>query len=333
MFLPSNITLKFGDSGDFVAELQRRLATARSYPEDQINGFYDGTTVNGVASFQTRCGIRADGIAGPETLRRLNAAITGTASSEDNKTGSTSSEEEAKAAAAAQLARTHYLMDQQAMQGQPPLMSPQEAPVYGNEAHGHGGMGEQQAMQQQFMREQMAQPSAEQLMQQQLQQQQQMQVQQQLAQQQQLMQQQAMLMQQQPPQPQLLAETPAMPPQAQHAPQPQPQFGQQAPQAQFGQQAQPPAAGQAHTAAAPTPEQPKSLMGRVMEKMDAMMQKLASYFEAKLPPDTLREVKQLGAIMAASGVKENPIPTGPEPDRTQQLPARGPEQAQSMQRG
>ncbi len=76
MFLPANITLKFGDSGDFVSELQRRLKTVHCFSGDS-SGFYDGVTAAGVTQFQTMSGIRADGIAGPETLRRLNVVISG----------------------------------------------------------------------------------------------------------------------------------------------------------------------------------------------------------------------------------------------------------------
>src|SRR6478735_15299 len=92
MFLPSNITLKFGDSGDFVAELQRRLAMVRCFPEDSINGFFDGLTVNGVTSFQGREGLHADGVAGPETLRRLNSVIAGDTSSAAPKEEDTAKE-------------------------------------------------------------------------------------------------------------------------------------------------------------------------------------------------------------------------------------------------
>lgn len=72
MFLPSNITLQFGDSGDYVTELQRRLASRSYLSGDMLTGFFDASTVSAVRSFQTASGIRADGVAGPETLRRLN---------------------------------------------------------------------------------------------------------------------------------------------------------------------------------------------------------------------------------------------------------------------
>ncbi|MFO0069141.1 MAG: peptidoglycan-binding domain-containing protein, partial [Alphaproteobacteria bacterium] len=58
MFLPANITLQFGDTGDFVTELQRRLSTIQLLSEMMVNGAYDGNTVNAVKSFQSMHGIR-----------------------------------------------------------------------------------------------------------------------------------------------------------------------------------------------------------------------------------------------------------------------------------
>jgi len=87
MFLPANITLQFGDTGDFVTELQRRLSTIQLLSEMMVNGAYDGNTVNAVKSFQSMHGIRVDGVAGPETLRRLAGVLSGESSSNtsDNK--------------------------------------------------------------------------------------------------------------------------------------------------------------------------------------------------------------------------------------------------------
>ena len=93
MFLPSNITLQLGDSGDFVAELQRRLANVKAHSENGITGQYDGATVNSVSSFQARNGLRADGIAGPETLRKLNGVISGDTSSESSSSSNNEEEE------------------------------------------------------------------------------------------------------------------------------------------------------------------------------------------------------------------------------------------------
>jgi peptidoglycan hydrolase-like protein with peptidoglycan-binding domain len=81
MFLPVNITLQFGDTGDFVAELQRRLSMINLFNEAFINATFDSNTVNAVKSFQSMQGLRVDGVAGPETLRRLNGVISGDTSS------------------------------------------------------------------------------------------------------------------------------------------------------------------------------------------------------------------------------------------------------------
>lgn len=73
MFLPSTITLEPGDTGDYVTELQRRLAQRDLLSEGAINGVYDGITTNAVKGFQSLCGLTIDGIAGPDTIRRLNS--------------------------------------------------------------------------------------------------------------------------------------------------------------------------------------------------------------------------------------------------------------------
>jgi hypothetical protein len=92
MFLPTNITLQFGDTGDFVTELQRRLSGIQLLNEMMINGAFDGNTVNAVKSFQSMHGIRVDGVAGPETLRRLAGVLSGDTGSSTSDT----KEEEAK---------------------------------------------------------------------------------------------------------------------------------------------------------------------------------------------------------------------------------------------
>lgn len=77
MFLPSDITLRPGDSGDFVAELQRRLAKRDMLAEGHVTSLYDEMTTQAVRNFQQLSGIKTDGIAGPETLRRLNGLVSG----------------------------------------------------------------------------------------------------------------------------------------------------------------------------------------------------------------------------------------------------------------
>lgn len=71
MFLPNSITLKPGDSGDYVTELQRRLMQRDLLSAIDLTGFYDGNTTNAIKAFQSTNGIEADGIAGPDTLARL----------------------------------------------------------------------------------------------------------------------------------------------------------------------------------------------------------------------------------------------------------------------
>ena len=299
MFLPSNITLKFGDSGDFVSELQRRLAMVHCFPENAVNGFFDGTTANAVTSFQNREGITADGVAGPETLRRLNGVIAGdtSSSSTDNK-----QEEEAQispAASAAMLpphepeplfnpaeffttpAHTPYGEEayrqpvQQAVEIAPPPHQPEpphhEPPVQQHElpASEHAGMHAAQHQQQ---------PQQHQF---------------------------------QPPH--------------EHAPLHQPY-----------QPAAPEPAAHQHTAQPQQPEHQQAqsgstaqgIGGRIRQFANAMMQKLSDYFEAKLPPSVLNEVQSIGAVMARSGMRENPIPTGPEMASRPELPERGPQQGQ-----
>ncbi len=75
MYLPSSITLKPGDSGDFVAEMQRRLSSHHLMTESEVTGFYDGITTRAVKAFQAKYGLSIDGIAGPATLRTLNTLV------------------------------------------------------------------------------------------------------------------------------------------------------------------------------------------------------------------------------------------------------------------
>ena len=308
MFLPSNITLKFGDSGDFVSELQRRLAMVKCFPENAVNGFFDGTTSNAVISFQNREGLTADGVAGPETLRRLNGVIAGdtSSSSSDNK----QEEETQLASAAAQPMLPHepeplfnpaefyaaaaphtpygeeaYRQPvQQQMEIAPPPHQPEpprhEPPVQqhpgfapAEHAQMHSAQHHQQPAQHQPFQPQ-HQPAT------------------------------------QPHQPfQAAAQEP---PTHQHA-QPQQQTSQHAPEAQHQQ----------------TPAAAPGIGGRIRQFANAMMQKLSDYFEAKLPPSVLSEVQSIGVVMARSGMREAPIPTGPEmPGRGQELPERGPQQGQ-----
>jgi peptidoglycan hydrolase-like protein with peptidoglycan-binding domain len=309
MFLPSNITLKFGDSGDFVAELQRRLVIVGNFNGDAVNGFYDGLTVNAVTQFQGSHGLHADGVAGPETLRRLNGVIAGDTGS---STSSPTEEEEKQASLHAQ----HVAYDN----------FHQPAP----EAWPTAPVAEEPAPAPQAP--EIAAPVWE------------------------------------PPPP--AAPTPTMlDPTLFAAPQPEPAALAPGPSssdalaAMLGISAAAPAAvalapeqplpptpaapmmvatatapiapeaePTATAVAATTPER-TGIVGRVTRFANAAMEKLANYFEAKLPPSVLKEVQQIGVTMAQQGMKEAPMPTGPEFGGREQLPARGPEQQQGQQRG
>ena len=326
MFLPSNITLKFGDSGDFVSELQRRLATARCFNGDGVNGFYDGTTVNAVSQFQSMNGLRADGIAGPETLRRLNGVISGDTSS---STTNNQAEEEQKAADAERQRMAAEALTPQ----QPPApmiepvrqewqqtpehqQAPQLAPVNYEQAPSY------QPQQHHIPPQQPALAPSDILAQMLL-------TPQQLAPQPQHHQ----PVQQQPQQPPMHQPQPVQQPAVAAAPVHHVAPVQVAPQ-QAAPQHQPVAqtfqpAPQAQAVAA---EPQRGPIGRAIQFAGEMMQKLSNYFESKLRPDVLAEVKEIGLTMAKSGVREVAIPMGPEQQRGVEGPARGQQQQQGQQR-
>ena len=62
-------TLRFGDSGDDVGQLQRDLVRA-SYPLDVTN-LYDDSTKAAVVTLQQKAGLIGDGIVGPKTYAAL----------------------------------------------------------------------------------------------------------------------------------------------------------------------------------------------------------------------------------------------------------------------
>lgn len=312
MFLPSNITLKFGDSGDFVAELQRRLAMVKCFSEDQVNGFYDGSTVNGVMQFQGSNGLHADGVAGPETLRRLNGVIAG-----DTGGDSTSSqeEEEKKRLEAESQALAFGLAQQQpdpGMWGQPAEQLREEAPAQAAPppidvsapvmssfapAPPPIDLSAPPPQMSSFA------PAPQDLT--------------------------AMLMGGNAQQPIDLAQQNATREPEQLSARQQAQQQQQSFAARpdpIPEQYVPPQPPQGRVfTPEPEPEaqQPATLMQRAGRFANAMIEKLANYFEAKLPPNVLREVQQIGVSMAQAGLREAPIPTGPENVRApEQVPGR-----------
>jgi peptidoglycan hydrolase-like protein with peptidoglycan-binding domain len=327
MFLPSNITLQFGDSGDFVSELQRRLALVHCFSDAMISGFYDGPTVNGVTLFQSQCGLRADGVAGPETLRRLNSSIAGDSTSSGGSGGTSDSnqEEEKRAAQQQEFLKTeivaHNVIEQAAWNTPAAAdiapATPYAPPAFGGSAAPAASaapdMAAQQmaATQQQFLNTEII-----------------------AAQQQQLQQQ----LQSAPPPPMQSQGNDPLAMLATTA-QPQAQEAQQQPSnelipSQASQQRVPAPAtpNQLVPIADAAPQQGQNLIQRTISAASGMVQKLANYFEAKLPPDTLREGKEIGQTMAQSGVKESTLPADPTAARAPEQPARGPAQQQTQQR-
>lgn len=71
--LPSDVTLRPGDTGDGVQALQETLADL-GYEPGPIDGDYGPATAQAVTAFQQAAGLTADGIAGPETLAALAEA-------------------------------------------------------------------------------------------------------------------------------------------------------------------------------------------------------------------------------------------------------------------
>jgi peptidoglycan hydrolase-like protein with peptidoglycan-binding domain len=332
MFLPSNITLKFGDSGDFVSELQRRLSAVHCFSADAINGFFDGATVNGVSQFQSMSAIRSDGIAGPETLRRLNGAISGdTSSSADHK-----AEEEERVRKEALLQQIH----------QQELLAQQQAQPtqYVDPSYGIASPIAQQELIQQPQQPEInyvqhaayvpqhtiAQaPSTVDTLAQML-----------------LTPQQSStassvsqaatvvpvdyLAQAQPSAVQIITPQQA----AVVTSRQQAEALHQQHTIQVQPQTQPIATAASTLPVTAAPEAaPKGIIGRAVQYANDMVQKLATYFEAKLPTHVIDEVKDIGLTMSKNGVKEAIIPAGPEQHRSVDAPARGPQQqAQVPQR-
>jgi len=75
--VPEDVTLKNGDSGDEVKQLQEAL-TALGYDVGEADGAFGAATEEAVKQFQADSGIAADGVAGPETLTAINEALAAT---------------------------------------------------------------------------------------------------------------------------------------------------------------------------------------------------------------------------------------------------------------
>lgn len=76
-----NSTLKIGSRNSEVTSLQSFLATDSSiYPQGLVTGYFGSLTKAAVIRFQTRNGLSADGIVGPNTRAVLNAQMGGSLS-------------------------------------------------------------------------------------------------------------------------------------------------------------------------------------------------------------------------------------------------------------
>jgi peptidoglycan hydrolase-like protein with peptidoglycan-binding domain len=64
-------TLRQGDSGDAVRDLQNRLTAAQCY-EGPMTGYFGSLTRSAVEACQQRYGIGVDGVVGPQTMAALN---------------------------------------------------------------------------------------------------------------------------------------------------------------------------------------------------------------------------------------------------------------------
>ncbi len=68
--------LKVGSKGTEVADMQRKLKTA-NFLKGDINGKFDSNTKTAVLVFQKKYKLKADGIAGPTTLSKLDSIVNG----------------------------------------------------------------------------------------------------------------------------------------------------------------------------------------------------------------------------------------------------------------
>ena len=317
MFLPSTLTLQLGDSGEFVAELQRRLHLIQLYPESAIHGQFDGVTANAVMQFQSMQGLKADGIAGPATIRRLNAVITGTTETESS--GSSSSQEEE--------AEKKRVRDQQAMDMLRGNLSPQDPAVSmqpsaeEKKPEAVREEGKPVAVELKPIAEASAPPPRE------------------AAPKDttldSLKQHEAMQQQAQPTPTMAAAPVPSLSDMLANALQ-QPQAQAAAPTAAkppaipptpVASQEIPPAIKAQQQPLAPSAEQ-RAAAAQLAETVarNPLLQRLVEYIEARVPPSVIKEVLTAGLAMVQHGVREAPIPV----DATLRAPdatvARGPEQ-------
>ena len=74
---------KLGSQGDEVKRIQKKLKEL-GYYKGAVDGVYGANTLNAVKSFQKNCGLKADGVAGPKTIRYLGLEGSGSNSGYSN---------------------------------------------------------------------------------------------------------------------------------------------------------------------------------------------------------------------------------------------------------
>lgn len=75
---------KLGSRGDEVRKIQSKLKQLGHY-SGSVDGIYGTQTQKAVKAFQKKCGLTADGIAGPKTLKYLGLSSTSSTSSSSGK--------------------------------------------------------------------------------------------------------------------------------------------------------------------------------------------------------------------------------------------------------
>jgi murein L,D-transpeptidase YcbB/YkuD len=76
---PLKITKKSykpGDSSAIISQIRNRLFVLKDLATDNASPLYDTSLETGVKNFQTRMGLTADGVIGPEFMRQLNTPLT-----------------------------------------------------------------------------------------------------------------------------------------------------------------------------------------------------------------------------------------------------------------
>ena len=78
-------TLRPGDEGSAITEMQNKLREL-GYYDGKINGIYSSLTSDAVRAFQSNNGLKVDGVAGKDTLKKMFSSSAKSASSSSDKT-------------------------------------------------------------------------------------------------------------------------------------------------------------------------------------------------------------------------------------------------------